>query len=237
MGEAALATQAQDIREGGAATAVLRRTMVDRQLRPFDVTDVPVLQRFLDLPRELFLPRELAPLAYSDRTITLKASGRVMEPPLVLARLLQGAEIRETHKALDIGGATGYPAALLSGLAREVVALESDPALAAQARANLAAIGATNVSVETGPLQAGVRNRAPFDVIIIHGRVEQGLDTLFQQLTPDGRLLAFIKDEIDGGERVVRFERSGGKAAGERPLFDACAPILPGFEKAPSFVF
>ncbi len=237
MGEAALATQAQEILEGGAASAVLRRTMVDRQLRPFDVTDVPVLDRFLDLPRELFLPKELAPLAYSDMAITLKGSGRVMEPPLVLARLLQGAEIRESHKVLDIGGATGYPAALLSGLAREVVALESDATLAAQARANLAAIGATNVTVEAGPLQSGVRHRAPFDIIIIHGRVEQGLDGLFQQLTPNGHIVAFVKEAIDGGERVVRFERSGGKPAGERPLFDACAPVLSGFEKAPSFVF
>jgi protein-L-isoaspartate(D-aspartate) O-methyltransferase len=237
MGEAALATQAQDIKERSDATAVLRRTMVDRQLRPFDVTDVPLLQRFLDLPRELFLPKDLGPLAYSDLPVTLRPEGRVLEAPLVLARLLQFAGVRETHKVLDIAGGAGYPAAILAGLAQEVVALESSPKLAEEARANLLAVGVSNASVETGRLEKGVVHKGPFDVIIIHGRVEQGLDDLFAQLAPNGRLIAFRKSATDGAERVVMFELSDGKPAGEIPLFDAGAPLLPDFEKPQSFVF
>lgn len=244
MAEAALAPTQQpdlDANDVGKASRALRRTMVDRQLRPFDVTDVPVLQRFLDVPRELFLPDALRPLAYSDLAISLQdetgRNTRTLLAPLHLARFLQGADIRPHHKVLDIAGGAGYSAALLSGLAAQVVALESDPELAAAAAANLAAIGAENVRVETGPLEKGVAGTGPFDVILIHGAVEDGLDALFEQLTPDGHLLAIAKMDEDAGRQVVRFERSGGPSAGGRPLFDANAPTLEGFEKAPAFVF
>jgi len=219
------------------ATAVLRRTMVERQLRPFDVTDVPLLERFLDTPRELFLPPEQAPLAYSDLAIAVKTSGgrkRGLLPPLVLARMLQGAEIRPGEKILDIGGA-GYSAALLSGLAGSVVALESDAGRAARARTGLAALDCRNVRLVEGPLEKGVPGEAPFDLIVVHGRVEDGLDALFGQLTPDGRLLAIVTPEPGAGQQAVLFERQDGRAAGERPLFSANAPVLEGFEKALAF--
>lgn len=244
MAEAALAPAVDAAGEVdkqiGAATAALRRTMVERQLRTFDVTDVPVLQRFLEVPRELFLPKDLEPLAYSDMAIWLKdASGRTaraLQPPLVLARLLQGAEIRENERVLVIGGA-GYSAALLAGLAKDVVALECDPALAARAGEALKAAGAGAVRVEVGPLEKGVPAGAPYDAILVEGGVETGLDALFEQLTPDGRLLAIATPEAGTGQQVLRFARAGGKAAGARSLFDASAPILPGFEKPPAFAF
>jgi protein-L-isoaspartate(D-aspartate) O-methyltransferase len=227
--------------EAGKATAELRKVMVERQLRPFDVTDLPVLQRFLGVPRELFLPPELTAIAYSDLAIPGRGpagvASRAIPAPLVLARLLQSAEIRPAHRVLDVAGGSGYSAALLSGLAGEVVALESDPELAALARANLARIGATQVRVECGPLEKGVPAAAPFDVILIHGAVEDGLDALFEQLAPNGHLLAYKKLEEDTGMKVVRFERSGGKPAGERALFDATAPLLAPFAKAPGFAF
>ncbi len=106
--------------EDGKATEELRKVMVERQLRPFDVTDLPVLQRFFDVPREFFLPPELKPIAYSDLAIpgrgTIGAASRAIPAPLVLARLLQKAEIRPTHRVLDVAGGAGYSAALLSGL-------------------------------------------------------------------------------------------------------------------------
>lgn len=225
--------------EQGETTATVRRTMVERQLRPYDVTDVPLLQRFLDIPRELFLPVEHAPLAYSDLAITLKGAGgqkRGLLPPLVLARLLQGAAIRPLEKVLDIGGG-GYSAALLAGLASDVVALESDPDLAARARSGLAAVGATNVRVETGAHERGFPAAGPYDAILIYGAVEDGYAPLFDQLTPDGRLLAIATLEAGAGQQVVRFERHQGRAAGERPLFSASAAVLKGFEKAPAFAF
>jgi protein-L-isoaspartate(D-aspartate) O-methyltransferase len=224
-----------------SVTAAVRRTMVDRQLRPFDVTDVPVLERFLEAPREAFLPSDLASLAYSDLAISLKDSAgrksRVLQPPLVLARLLQAAEIRPESKVLDVAGGAGYSAALIAGLAASVVALESDPALAEAAKTNLAAIGAGNARVVLGPLDKGVADGAPYDVIIVHGAVEAHLDALFAQLTPNGRLLAIAKSDVDGGQQVTVFERLDGASAGERPLFDASAPVLDEFKKTVGFVF
>lgn len=225
----------------GAATAALRQTMVERQLRTFDVTDLPLLRRFLAVPREIFLPHDLAPLAYSDLALTLKDEhgrlARALLPPLVLARLLQDAEIRETDRVLDIAGGTFYSSALLAPLAREIVALEDDARLAATARAYLQFVGVGNVRVETGPLAAGVPSAAPFDVILVQGAVEAGLERLFEQLAPEGRLLAIAKAEPDAGWAVTRYDRSGGAPAGARALFDASAPVLEGFEKAPGFVF
>lgn len=238
MSEAAVATVRRDSEQGQAA-AVLRRRMVERQLRPFDVTDVPLLQRFLDVPRELFLPASQSELAYSDLAVTVRGAGgrkRGLLPPLVLARLLQGGAPRPGEKVLDIGGG-GYAAAILSGLVEKVVSLECDPDLAARARDGLSAIRAENVRVETGPLQQGFPAAGPYDLIYVEGGVEVGLETLFEQLTPDGRLLAICTPEPGAGQSVVRFERQDGKLAGRVALLSAGAPILDGFEKPPAFTF
>jgi len=233
----ATASTAPAVVNAGNATAALRRTMVDRQLRPFDVTDLPVLNRFLDVPREFFLPAEFESVAYSDLALSGKVCGRTQLPPLVLARFLQAAEIQPNHRVLDVAGGAGYPAALLSGLAREVVSLESEAELAAAARENLAKIGAANVRVALGPLEKGVPEGASFDVILVYGAVEAGLDALLEQLAPHGRLLAFKRLEPAGGLKAVRFERIEGELRGARPLFDASAPLLHAFAQPPGFVF
>jgi len=219
-----------------AETAELRRVMVERQLRPYDVTDLEVLNRFLAVPREIFLPRHLASVAYSDLSVDAEGGKRWEPAPLVLARFLQIAEIRPHHKALHVAGGEGYAAALLSGLAGEVVALESDPALAAKARENLAKVGAGAVRVVTGPLAKGAPAEAPFDVILVQGAVERGLEDLLSQLKPDGRLVAFKRLEPKSGMKAVRIDLSAGRVAGERPVFDAAAPRLDEFAQPPAFV-
>ena len=238
MTDAAAAPARRDAGQTDAA-AVLRHTMVERQLRPYDVTDVPLLERFLAVPRELFLPASQSALAYSDLAVTVKGSGgrkRSLLPPLVLARLLQGGDPRPGEKALDVGGA-GYSAALLSGLVGEVTALECDPELAARAKAGLDAAGATNARVEIGALDKGYAPGAPYDVIYVHGGVEADLESLFAQLKPDGRLLAIVTPESGAGQQIVRFERREGRPAGQRPLLSVRAPVLEGFEKAQAFAF
>jgi protein-L-isoaspartate(D-aspartate) O-methyltransferase len=228
-------------RELGAATAQLRRNMVERQLQTFDVNDIPLLERFLNVPREIFLPPELAPLAYSDLGLFLKDSQgrkvRYLLPPLILARMLQEAEIDSSDRVLDVAGGAGYSAALLAGLAGEVVALESDPALVAQAKENLKAAGIENVRVECGPLGRGLPAAGPFDIILIHGGVEEGLEPLLDTLKPNGRLIAIAKMDEESGQQVVRFERREGVPSAFRPLFDASAPVLHEFAKAPAFAF
>lgn len=239
MSEAAVAPARRETEQPGAATAVLRRTMVDRQLRPFDITDVPIIERFLAVPRELFLPERLSTLAYSDLAATLHtASGvrRALLPPLVLARMIQAAAPRPQEKALAIGGA-GYSAALLADLVGSVVAVESDAGIAAHAVEGLCTLGAGNVRVEVGPLAAGAPAHAPFDIILIEGAAESDLAPLFAQLGPNGRLLAIQTPEAGAGRQLVRFQFVDGRPAGRISLLSVTIPVLEGFEKPPAFAF
>jgi protein-L-isoaspartate(D-aspartate) O-methyltransferase len=218
-----------------------RRTMVDCQIRTFDVTDQPLLARMLDVPREHFLPPELAPLAYSDTSLQVKPGGerRTLLPPLVLARLIQGASVGPTDSVLDVGAATGYSTALLAGLAGRVVALESEHALYNELRSNLDSFGLTKVRTVQAPLSEGAPKDAPFDVIFINGAVDANLDALFAQLKDGGRLVALkpLSGDLTGrASKAVRYEKIEG-GTGYRALFDASAPILDAFRRDEQFTF
>jgi protein-L-isoaspartate(D-aspartate) O-methyltransferase len=227
-----------------AASAECRRTMVDCQVRTFDVTDQVLLARMIEVPRELFLPPELAPFAYSDASLEIRPGEcaerhRVLSAPLVLARLLQSAGIAPTDQVLDVGSAGGYVAALLAGLCETVVSLESDRLLHEFTRANLNAFGLTKVETMFGPHDRGVPGKAPFDVIIVNGAFEAGLEPLLGQLKNGGRLAAIARvaeDPTGRAGKAVLYERIDGSAS-FRTLFDAAAPVLEGFRKAPEFTF
>jgi protein-L-isoaspartate(D-aspartate) O-methyltransferase len=221
-------------------SAVSRRTMVDRQIKTFDVTDAALLARMLDVPRELFLPAELKPLAYSDSSLQVKPGApgqtpRTLLPPLILARLIQGARVMESDKALVVAAGVGYSTALVAGLAADVVALEADPALFEQARASFDAFGLKGVRLILGPLAAGAASEAPFDVILVDGGVAANLDPLLAQLKNGGRLVA-IQRLPDGTGKAVRYDKVDG-ALGYRILFDAAAPVLDPFKPAEAFTF
>src|SRR3979490_3248354 len=136
--------------------AAARRMMVDGQVRPSDVTDLRIIAAMLELPRERFVPEASADLAYLDLDVPVAgATGgkqvRRLLKPMVLAKMVQAAAVKADDHVLDVGCATGYSSALLGRLARSVVALEEDPALARLADENLKAIGAGNVTVVAGP--------------------------------------------------------------------------------------
>ena len=148
-----------------------RRTMVDNQVRPADVTDHRIIAALLEVPRERFVAPSKQAVAYLDIDVPVADdSGRVLLKPIVFGKLLQAAGIKETERVLDVGCATGYSAAVLARLAGQVVALEEDAALARAATANLG--GVSNVSVVTGPLAAGSPQGGPYNVILLEGRSE-----------------------------------------------------------------
>ncbi len=220
--------------------AVSRRTMVDRQIKTFDVTDSALLARMLEVPRELFLPVELKPLAYSDSSLQLKPGApgqtpRTLLPPLVLARLIQGGRLMERDKALVVAAGCGYSTALVAGLAGDVVALESDPVLFEHARASLDAFGLKDIRLLLAPLAAGAAREAPFDVILVDGGVAANLDPLLAQLKNGGRLLA-VQRLADGTGKAVRYDKVDG-ALGYRILFDASTPVLDSFKPVEAFTF
>ena len=213
--------------------AALRMKMVDGQIRTTDVTSHPVLNAFLAVRREDFVPDGRKAVAYIDNDIEI-APGRYLMAPSPLAKMLQLAEIRPTDHVLDLGAGTGYTAALLSHLAGSVVVLESDAALAAAATANLEAAGLSNVTVVTGDLAAGCPARAPYDAIVVDGAVERIPEALFDQLKEGGRLVAVVGRGLASGARI--YVREGGTQS-ERFAFNASVHLLPSFEKTPEIQF
>jgi protein-L-isoaspartate(D-aspartate) O-methyltransferase len=150
---------------------------------------------------------------------------------MALGRLLTEAAPRPGDKALVVGAATGYSAALLARLVASVVALEEDPRLAARARALLAGSG---VAVVEGPLERGHAKGAPYDLILIDGAVELVPDSLIAQLRDGGRLAAAILDE---GVTRIAIGRKAGEGFGMVSVADVAAAILPGFARPPAFAF
>ncbi len=221
--------------------AQTRRTMVDCQLRTFDITDLAVLDAFEAIPREAFVGDMHGPVAYSDAMLRVRAGAaeRVLLTPMVLGRLLQGAAVRRGDRALDVGGGFGYSAAILAAMGASVVALEDDPGLSSGAAEALARCGAAGVSAATGPLDAGWAQNAPYNVILINGAVETDFAALFDQLAPRGRLVAVTRAPGQSGlaTKAMRFERLEGHVRGEKWLFDAAAETLPAFRRKPGFVF
>lgn len=216
-----------------------RRAMVDGQVRTSDVTHLGLIAAMLEIPREAFVPASRAALAYLDRdVVTADASAtepaRYMIKPMVLARLIQAADPTPQDRVLVIGAGTGYSAAVLSRLAAEVTALEENKSLIQQARSALSDLGSLNVNIIHGHLADGAPDSGPYDVILIDGGVETVPDRLCAQLSSHGRLLAIAMKGPAGKAKL--FHPVNGKFS-SRELFDACAPVLPGFSIAPAFVF
>jgi protein-L-isoaspartate(D-aspartate) O-methyltransferase len=224
-----------------------RRAMVDGQIRTNGVTNLDLIGAMLDVPREAFVPERQTALAYLDRDLPLPSrSGapRYLIKPEVTAKLIQAADVTPQDRVLVVGAATGYSAAIMSRLAAKVVALEEDPGLAEIAQANLRHLGVTNVTVATGSLSAGWPATAPYDVILLEGGVETVPQPLFDELSADGQLVTVVYEgrgdaagPIDGKIGKATVYRDVKGEVGGRALFDASAPLLPGFARARAFVF
>ncbi len=214
--------------------AAARRSMVESQLRTNKVTDLRVLAGFSSVPREDFVAEAVRGVAYLDEDIDL-GGGRFLTEAMVLARMIQAAAIGADDIVLEIGSATGYGTSILARLAATVVALESDPQLSARAATALSELTIDNVVAVAGPLPQGYPDQAPYNVILINGAVAEVPQGLQDQLADDGRLVAVIRDRPGLGRAVL--VRRLGAVASSRVLFDAGTPILPGFERAPRFVF
>ncbi|UDF29681.1 UNVERIFIED_ORG: protein-L-isoaspartate O-methyltransferase [Roseateles sp. XES5] len=210
-----------------------RTKMVDNQIRTTDVTALEVLDAFLTVAREEFVPAAVKPLAYIDND-TQVSPGRYIMEPSPLAKLVQLAEIAPSDVVLEVGCGTGYASAVLSLLGSSVVALESDADLAASATETLARLGYDNVAVVTGGLEAGYAPEAPYDVVFVHGAVEFVPDALFAQLRDGGRLV--VVEGYGNAAQARLYIKESGRVA-ERSAFNTAVKPLPGFRKAKEFVF
>jgi protein-L-isoaspartate(D-aspartate) O-methyltransferase len=210
-----------------------RLHMVNGQLRTGGVVDQAVLAAFLETPRERFVTPAFASLAYVDRDLPARgARARRLLPPLTLARILQAAEVNPGDRVLDVGGGSGYGAALLELMGAKVVALESDSGAAAAARTELS--GRADVAVVEGPLEAGAADLGPFDVILVEGAFQTPPSGLLAQLADGGRLVGV--DATTGASQAALYEKAEG-AVSRRALFETRAQTLDGFQPAVSFAF
>ena len=214
-----------------------RQKMVDGQVRPSDVTDLRIIDAMLTVPREVFVPENQRALAYLDLDLDVSDGGsakRFLIKPAVTAKMLQAADIKDTDNVLVAGGATGYTAALVARLAARVTATETDPVHAARASEVMAQLGLPNVTFRAADAAAGDPANAPYDVIVLDGATEIVPDGLYGQLKEGGRLVGVFAMTKPARATIVTHSHGD---FGNRALFDAAAPVLPGLERRPAFVF
>jgi protein-L-isoaspartate(D-aspartate) O-methyltransferase len=214
-----------------------RQKMVDGQVRPSDVTDIRIIDTMLALPREAFVPENLRALAYLDLDLDVSEGGaakRFLIKPVVTAKMLQAAEVKDTDNVLVVGCASGYTVALVAKLAARVTATESESSLAAKARDVLATLGLGNVTIRVAAAAEGDSADAPYDVIVLNGATEIVPEGLYRQLKDGGRLVGVFAMSRPPRATIVTHSHHD---YGNRVLFDATVPVLPGLERPPAFVF
>lgn len=217
-------------------TQQARINMVDCQIHPMGVVDEAILKAYQTIPRELFVPEDKRACAYIDDNIDL-GRGRCLMEVSDHARMIQALDLKPTDVILDIGGATGYSAAILSMLAETVIAVDCDDTFLRQAQANWDKLDVCNVAAfSMSKLDGGDNEHAPFKAILINGAVNRVSKTLLDQLEDGGRLVTVLREKPSDQGRARIYVRSGDTIS-SRDLFDCNLPYLPGFEAKNTFTF
>ena len=221
------------MRDTSLSSQELRIVMVDTQVRPLGVTGRALIGALLSVAREAYVPPDKTAIAYADTSIALGAdTSREMMAVSTLARMLDALELRQGQLGLVVGCGRGYCAAVLSQILDAVVGVDENAQWVADAEAALNGQGIYNVGVLNAPLVHGAPEAGPYDAIVIEGGVAQVPQTVTDQLKDGGRIVAIFRNGALGEARV------GHKSAGRvhwRGIFNACAPILPGFATTPEF--
>ncbi|MFN7053352.1 MAG: protein-L-isoaspartate O-methyltransferase family protein [Gemmobacter sp.] len=205
--------------------AARRTMMVDTQVRPSDVTKFPIIEAMLAVPREAFVPADKREAAYMGEHVVI-GGGRVVLDARTLAKMLDALDIQPDETVLDLGCGLGYSTAVIARMAEAVVAVEEDEALAAEAQRTLSSHGVDNAAVIVGKLAEGAPKAGPYDVITLQGAVETVPAGLLAQIKEGGRIGCLFMEGSLGVARV------GYKIDGQvtwRYVFNAAAPVLPGF--------
>lgn len=210
-----------------------RTAMVDRQVRPADVTDYAIIEAMLWAPRERFAPMAQREVAYAGEHMPL-GKGRVALDCRTFAKMLEAADVGPDDLVLDLAPGLGYSTAVLGRLAAAVIGIEPDETMAQSASQALGELGVDNAVVTEGDPAAGDADHGPFDVILVNGAVERAPDALLGQLKDGGRMVAIWREGALGRCCVTR--RSGDSFTTRR-VFDADAPVVAGFETPEAFVF
>lgn len=213
-----------------------RTNMVDGQIHPSGVINPDLLHAFETTPREIFVPKDKRAIAYYDEEITL-GNDRFMIEPMILSKMLQELNPQKDQIVLDIGGTTGYAAAILSPLVSTIIALEEDSTLQKQAQKIWNKLDLCNIVAVEGKLKDGVPQNAPYDLIILNGAVAEIPQHICEQLTDGGHLITIVKPAGKTVGQVVKIKALGNNRFSSTALFDAGTSYLSGYEPKTTFTF
>ncbi|HWU83834.1 MAG TPA: protein-L-isoaspartate O-methyltransferase [Rhodocyclaceae bacterium] len=227
-------TNSKQTKVESASIEQARFNMIEQQIRTWEVLDSVVLDLLKQIPREEYVPPEYAGLAFADLEIPL-GHGQSMLSPKMEGRILQALQIKPTDKVLEIGTGSGYLTSLMAMLAKQVISVELDPALAKSAQKRIAAHGLTNVTVETGDAAQGWAAHAPYEVIVFTGSLPVSPEAVQQQLAIGGRMFVVIGEAPVMEATMVH--RLSADTFRQDVLFETCLPMLDNAPQPARFQF
>jgi len=200
-----------------------RRAMVEEQVRKRGIASPRVLEALLSVPRHEFVPAEFQADAYADKPLPI-GEGQTISQPFMVGAMTEALELAGSDRVLEIGTGSGYQAAVLSGLAREVISVESHTSLALAAQERLVRLGYANVHVHNGDGSLGFADAAPYGAILITAAAPEIPPLLASQLCEGGRLVIPVGSQED--QELLQARKESG-VLHSRVLFDCrFVPLL-----------
>jgi protein-L-isoaspartate(D-aspartate) O-methyltransferase len=195
-------------------------------LRRRGISNAVVLRAMEEVPRDYFVPRDMAAVAYEDQALPI-ACGQTISQPYVVAYMTEQLEVRPHDRVLEIGTGSGYQAAVLSKLAREVVSIERYRTLADAARKRFDELGIRNIEVLIGDGFSGAPQHAPFERIVVTAAAEKIPQSLADQLA-EGGIMVLPLGPHDGAQKIVKLTRTGQSLSRQDLIPVRFVPLLPG---------
>ncbi len=195
-------------------------------MRRRGISDQAVLRAMDEVPREHFIEARMSAEAYADRALPI-ACGQTISQPYLVAYMTEQLDVQPQHRVLEVGTGSGYQAAILSRIAREVISIERYRTLAEAARSRLATLGYRNVDVRVGDGLSGVPDRAPYDRIMVTAAAEAVPQALVDQLAKDGVMILPLGPHNDA-QRLVKITKGEGGIKQEDLIGVRFVPLLPG---------
>ena len=212
---------------GGLEAADVERMEFQLALRRRGISDQAVLRAMDQVPREHFVAPEFIESAYADHALPI-ACGQTISQPYVVAYMTEQLRVEPQHRVLEVGTGSGYQAAILSRLAREVVSVERYRTLAETARQRLKTLGYTNATIIVGDGFAGAPEHAPFDRIIVTAAADDVPPALVEQLAANGKIVLPIGPR-NGTQHIVKLtKKEDGALEREDLIAVRFVPLLPG---------